>query len=312
MVWTDSVFRYFSGFLASLIDHSSARFRLVANRCPADEIARMEAFATRHPDAIVEVLEVSSTEMLRHGHALDAVLAARDDGGHFAFIDPDILATGPYMPLFLDVLESADAVTSGAEVWSDGNVLPEGKIGLNGEYFFDSTGYVFGSPHLAIYDVATLRTTLDRWGVGFGSAGNDITDETRARLVEVGQDYWIYDTAKMVNILFQEDGHRLRHVDQPSLLHIGGMLHYFSAPMVEGADGELEPDWARWEGVETRYEVAHYTAQVLRDLGDGKPPPAVPTGATPDTRDVLVRVRQALIDLTDTYGVLADTTRRPA
>lgn len=311
MVWTDEAFEFFSPFLASLIDHSGARFRLVANRCPAREIARMERFAERHPDRVVEVLEISRTEMLSHGRALDGVHRIRDDGPYFCFIDPDILARGEFMSTFIDLLATNAAVTSGAEVWSDGNVLPEGKTGVNGEYFFDHNGYVLGSPHFAIYEVEALDATLEQWQVGFGSGGNELLEKTRARLEEVGQSYWLYDTAKLVNILFQEDGNPLTHVDHPALVHIGGMLHYFSAPTVTNDEGTVEPNWKNWDGMTARYEVAHYTATVLRDLCEGRVPPEVPPGATPRIDAALVMVRKELTDLIATYGTETVTGDRP-
>ena len=245
--------------------------------------------------------------MLSHGLSLDGVRAIRDDGRFFCFIDPDILCSGPFMADFIDVLDTHAAVTSGAEVWSDGNVLPEGKVGVNGEYFFDHTGYVLGSPHFAIYDAAALDATVTRWGIGFGTGGGDaIPPRTRERLEEVGQSYWLYDTAKLVNILFQEDGNPLAHRDHPSLVHIGGMLHYFSAPMDTSEDGEVEPNWKHWDGMTARYEVAHYTATVLRDLCEGRQPPEVPPGATPRIDAALVMVREELIELIAAYGAEAE------
>src|SRR5690606_2098762 len=141
-----------------------------------------ERFAADHTGRVVEIMEVSPVRMVKHGDALDAVYRVRDDGEYFGFIDPDIFATGPFLRMFRDALEECDAVTSGRELWSDHNVLPEGHIGVNGEYFFDRDGFTFGSPHLALYRRATLDDTIPRWDVGFGSAGNDIPKRTRARL----------------------------------------------------------------------------------------------------------------------------------
>ena len=130
----------------------------------------------------------------------------RDDGDHFCLIDPDILATGPFVEDFLALLPAGGAVTSGKELWSDSNVLPEGHIGLNGEYFFRADGYVFGSPHFAIYDRQGLDATLERWGIGFASGSADLPAEGQALLEAKGLAYWMFDTAKLVNIMLQEEG----------------------------------------------------------------------------------------------------------
>ena len=118
VVWTGSVFDHLQVFLASQIAHSGARYRFLANACPPDQLEAMDRFAEQHPGRVVEVVDVSSDRMIRHGEALDQVLRTREDGEFFAFIDPDILASGPFLPSFRALLRDHDAVTSGKEVWS--------------------------------------------------------------------------------------------------------------------------------------------------------------------------------------------------
>lgn len=305
IVWTGTVFDHLRYFVASQMAHSDARFRFVANACPADQIAAMESFAAQHPGRVVEVLEVSTDTMVRHGDALDVVLRTRDDGPYFAFIDPDILAQGPFLDRFAVLLQDAAAVTSGKEVWSDHNVRPVDHPGVNGEYFYDQDGYVFGSPHFAIYHRGPLIQTVDRWGVGFSSAGNDISAEARAQLAACGRDYWIFDTAKIVNVLLQGDGHELAHEEAPALVHIGSVSLYISppstAPAAKGKAGWGE-DWGQQEGNATRFEVARFTAEVLEAVCAGRPAPDLPEGVESSVASRLAFVRTALIDLLETYG----------
>ena len=277
IVWTGTVFPYLRLFTDSLIDHSGARFRFVANGCPADQVALLDDAARASGGRIVEVLVVSTDAMLRHGDALDIVRARRDDGEYFCLMDPDILATGPFLPEFHELLVDHEVVTSGTEVWSDDNVVPAGHPGVAGEHFFDRDGYVFGSPHMAVYRAGPLAETTARWGVGFGSGGAGLSDKARSQLAAAEREFLLYDTGKIVNILLQEDGFRLRHHDHPALVHIGGMAHYLSPPAyVEGEGGEPEPDWSEWRGMEARYAVARYTAGLLRELSAGRPAPPVP------------------------------------
>lgn len=309
IVWTGTVFTYLRWFVASQLAESEARFRFVVNGCPPEQVAAMEEFAAAYPDRVVEVLE-TSPKMLAHGVALDAVRACRDDGEHFCFIDPDILAQGPFLRPFLEALATTcDGVTSGRGVWRDDDLVPPGHPGVSGEYFYSQDGYLFGSPHFAMYRRAPLDETCARWGVGLGSAGPDCSDETRARLVAAGHEYLIYDTGKIVNILFQEDGNVLDHFEHPELMHIGGLSHYLSPTKMvkgEGSD-ELEPDWRRWRGMASRFEVAHFTATVLKDLCAGESPPEVPPGLEPSMSERLGRVREALVTIFERHGPHART-----
>lgn len=311
VVWTGTVFDHLEPFVASQLAQGGARFRFIANACPPEQVAALERFADAHPGRVVEVLEVSTERMVRHGDALDEVLRTRDDGPWFAFVDPDIAALGPYLPRFLELLDHADAVTAGREVWSDHNVRPAEHPGVSGEHFFDQDGYTFGSPHFAIYRRAALVDTMDRWSVGFANAGNDLTDAARARLDEVGRSYWIYDTAKVVNVLLQADRHRLVHEEHPALLHIGGVSHFLAPPSSAPAFRDRPPawgegsDWGEQPGQAARHEVARYTAAVLAAALAGDPVPDVPADADPSRVDRLHRVRTALVELVAVHPPLA-------
>jgi hypothetical protein len=309
VVWAGSDFPYLRHFVASQLRHSDARFRFVANGCPPDQVRLMEEFVSTSDGRVVEIFVPSAT-IQRHGVALDAVLRARDDGEYFCFVDPDILAEGPYLRAFADALDAGTAgVTSGKGVWTDDVLVPAGHPGVPGECFYSQDGYLFGSPHFAIYRRAPLDETIARWGVGFASAGGDLNQEAKDALATAGHTYWIYDTGKIVNILLQEDGHRLRHVEHPALLHIGGMSHYLTTP-AGGAEprsaGEATDLGLPWPTA--RLEVARHTAALLRTLSHDEPPPAPPAGLDADLAGRLDRVRAAVAGLFATDG---DSTKPP-
>src|SRR5262245_36644407 len=270
IVWTGSVFPYLSHLVASQQRHSDARFRFVANGCPPDQVRLMEDFAATADGRVVDVFGPSTTRT-RHGAARDAVLAARADGEFFCSVAPDSLAEGEYLRAFADVLGGGCAgVTSGRGVWTDNVVVPAGHPGVPGECFYSQDGFLFGSPHFAMYHRETLEDTMARWGVGFGSAGAE-DDRTKAALTAAGHDYIVYDTGKIANVLLQIDGKRLCHFEHDALLHIGGVSHYLSPPEHQHdpeGDGK-EPVQKNWPWPKARYEVARFTGALLRSLCDG-------------------------------------------
>jgi hypothetical protein len=303
VVWTGSVFTYLRYFVASQIHFSDARYRFVANGCPPEQVELMERFRAKRPERVVEILETSA-RMRPHGFSLDRVRTLRDDGEFFCFVDPDILAQGPFLAPFVDALETCAGITSGRGVWRDDDVVPVGHPGVSGEYFYSQDGFLFGSPHFAMYHRAPLEATAERWGLGFGLGGGPgLSEEARDRLARSGHDYIMYDTGKLMNTFLQEDGNVLCHAEHPNLMHIGGLSHYLSPPkMVVPAEGEEpEPDWARWKGMASRFEVARFTAAVLRTLCDGGEPPGVPRGLDDSMTRRLVTVRAALIAMVDRH-----------
>lgn len=303
IVVTGHTFWHLRFFVCSLVHNSDAGFRLVANGCTPEALTLMDDYAVAHPDRVVEVMDVSPTEMTAHGVAMDRVRASRDDGELFCFVDPDIKATGSFLDPFLELLRTHSAVTSGKEVWTDDNVVPDDHLGLalGGRHFFHPDGFVYGTPHMAMYHRADLDDTCDRWGVGFGSAGPDLSAAARQVLAAAGHLYKVYDTGKIVNILLQLDGGSLQHIDPDGLLHIGGMSH-FLAPATGEKSGEVEPPhWAKHKNVEARLVVARYTAALLRSLIERTPQPALPTGLEARMEERLLLVRREVVDLVERY-----------
>jgi hypothetical protein len=301
VVWTGAVFDYLRFFVCSLMGQSEARFRFVANGCTDASIAAMERFAESHPDRVVEVFNACPGKMGAHGVALDVVHEQRDDGEFFSLVDPDIKARGPFLADFLDRLDGdCDAITSGRGVWCESDVVPPGHPGVAGEHFFRDDGFVYGSPHFAIYRRDALDETRARWGVQFRNAGPDVPDEARERLLAGGHDYRIFDTGKVLNILFQED-HRLCHYEHPELMHIGGMSHYLEPGAYVKRDGRDVPDWVRYESMASRFETARFTAEMLHALIERDPLPVIPSEIDPALQDRLVTVRDEMVDLVDRY-----------
>ena len=289
VVWTGEAFTYLRYVVATQLNHSRARFRFVANGCPPEQIALMEAFAARHPDEVVEVFESSST-MEGHGAALDRVIAARDDGEFVGLIDPDIIAIGPFLDTTLELLErGCAAVTSGRAFWRDrsDDVVANGSTLLPGEAFFADDGFVFGSPHFAIYRREPLVATMQRWDVGLGTMGPETAPPARDALAEMGFDFSLYDTGKIVNILLQRDGNELRHIDVANLMHVGGVSHYLSEDVPVA-------DLIPWVWPEGRLRFAYFTAATLRAGAEGRPLPELPTGVDVETARSLACLRAEL------------------
>lgn len=293
LVWTGETIEHLGLFTRSLLRFSAAKLRFIGNACPPPELDRMERFAELHPGRVVEVMNVSPQRMIRHGDALDVVRSSRDDGEMFGFIDPDIYVRGPFLHRFLGRLADHDVITSGRELWSETNVIPEGQLGVSGEFFFDRDGFVFGSPHFAIYRRDALDETVERWGVGFATAGVEIPDRAARRIEEMGRTFLLYDTAKVINILLQADGRRLVHEEDDALVHVGGVSHFLAPPVGDRARGGDEPlwgedaDWGKWEGMADRYSVAQYAAAALSAARSGQPVPAVPDDVAPRLVDNL-------------------------
>ena len=268
VVITPGTFRYLAWFARSLLAHSAIRLRLVANHCPPAELDAMRAFADSY-EPRVHVFDIDCAHIAPHGTVLDETFAAHDDGAWFCFVDSDVMATRPFMPRFLELLRRFDVVTSGSVSWSDDTVLPAGERRLAGRHVVGTDGFVYGASYLAIYPRRAVEHGRDRWAVGFRAGSHEqLPDAAQRRLASLQRTFELYDTGKALNILLQGDGFALKHVENPSIAHIGGISQSISRPdagglVLEGA-GRARLDFARW------------AAATLRSLVDGRALPPLP------------------------------------
>lgn len=301
VVFTPGTFRYLAPFTSSLLANSSARFRLVANGCPADEVHAMQAFAARNAGR-VGVHVASSTEMLKHGAALEETYASHDDGRFFCFIDSDVMALRPFADELLSLLARFSVVTTGDIAWADDRVLPPGSRDLAGRHAVGHDGFMYGSSYVALYSRPALESVRTRWGITFPATPDDrLPEPVRARLTALGRHFTLYDTAKALNILLQGDGSTLHHFDHPGLLHLGGISQYLSHPAPTGTAGpDPRPWFAQTPSGRRRWEFAEWVAHTLMTLLDGAPTPDLP--AVPADRDLAFTVQRQLRELVDTYA----------
>lgn len=302
MVWTGDVFGGLRYFTASILHHSGVRLRFVLNGCAPGQREQMEGFVEKWPGRVVEIIEVSPPdEMIAHGVALDRVRGQRDDGDYFAMIDPDILATGPFTPPLKDLLAKHSVVSSGVEVWSTSNLVPAGQPGVAGENFYTADGFVFGGPHFTMYHRDVLDEVCDRWGVGLGSAGPELRDDTLEHLKAAGHEYIVYDTAKIVGALIQADGHSLVHHDVEPISHFGGMSHFLAPPAYVEMDGEIVPDWVPFQNDNVRFEANKIVADVLLAAIAGAPPQPVPRRLGEEIDDKIERFATQVREVVESF-----------
>src|SRR5262249_21556826 len=120
------------------------------------------------------------------------------------------------------------------------------------------------------------------------------------RMLADGHEYKIYDTGKVVNILFQAE-HVLRHYEHPNLMHIGGVSHYIEPGAYITRNGEQLPDWVRYASMASRFEVAKFTAAILQASIAGRAVPSIPPGLDVELEAKIARVRDEMVDMVERY-----------
>ena len=254
VVYTPGTVGLLVPFVASLLEHSPFRFRLVANGCSAEERARLAAVAAESPR--LEFVEMPGP-LRPHSEGLDW-LFARSKEPYFAFMDSDILAVAPFGDAVLAAMAEGPTFFACAQPWAsyhDRSTAPDQP--LMGRHL-SAAGRRVGTTFFAVYERARVERVRAAHGVGFGKyRWEDLPRAVRGRFAETDYRYTIYDTAKTLNLLLEAEGVALRHDPLPSLVHLGGVSGRATVASQRRAT-RRRLRWRpwTWPGVAARYAVA--------------------------------------------------------
>lgn len=273
-------------FTLTLLDWSDdCDFVLVANACTREERAFLSTLAQRHQR--LHYRELPAGEPLRHGAALHHLLDA-EEGSRFCFLDNDILADGEFLAPLVAASQDYSGVFACPPIWTEAvdQVHRGDWRRLGGRYHVTDSGLVVGVTHLAIYDVDPLREVLRSGGRFEKARWADLAPAVQAALAGLGMRKEGYDTGKVVNLMLAARGHRLVHLDVPSLHHLGGFDSVLSqmtgqedlaarraAKLADVPADERHQIMAR---LVRREVTAAYVDGLLRHLFDGSEAPSPP------------------------------------
>ena len=210
--------------MRSLVTHSrSYRFRLVANGCPKREQQILQRQCEQHDR--LEFAVVSDRRPLAHGQALTQ-LQQLEETDWFAFMDSDIFATGDFEGQLESMRAGRRCFFSCPPVCGNQQqeTLPPGYQVLSGNYSRMHDGFPLGTSYFSIYDNQMLNELFADTGLSLNLYRWDqvpapIQDELRL----TGRALWLYDTAKLLNIVLGLRGELCHTARLTSLCHIGGI-----------------------------------------------------------------------------------------
>ncbi len=210
-------------FLRSLIDVTSLPLRLVANGCePYEE--QLLALACEESERI-EFHSLRSARTIEHGEALDQLLAI-ETSELFTFMDSDIFATAPVSMSDIEPLPGEVASSACLPVWHSEHDarMPVSFQIMGGRYTSSATGHFLGCTYLASYRSEALREVAASMSLSFRRyKSKDLPREILRKLDGMGLRKQFYDTAKVINIMLQHEGHKMSFRDVDGLVHVGGL-----------------------------------------------------------------------------------------
>lgn len=209
--------------LKSLLENSECEFRLVSNNCSEEEQELLKSFVDTHPRTCFYSLKTSNT--LLHHEVLHQLLEL-ETAPYFAFMDSDIIATSNFDTKLLNALGSNDAVFSGLPIWHEihEKKMPQNFKIMGGRFYQSHNDFLLGLSYIAIYQTDSLKNFINKFGIGFEKLyWRQIPENHQNTLAQSGLRKHLYDTAKVLNILWQNEGAKMTFIDMPELIHLGGV-----------------------------------------------------------------------------------------
>lgn len=310
LIYTPGTVQQLSFLVYSLVKWSDCTFRLVANGCPPEEAAELQAVAQSHP--ALDFLVLPTKHSMSHGQALN-YLQAMTTGLYFCFMDSDIYAKGEFLPALTQHLPEYKGVFSCAPIKCKGDecILPAQRRAINGWHNQTQHGLCLGSSYFALYHNPTLSTLLQSTGIGFEACRwAEIPQRYQHQLEQLGVVRDIYDTGKVLNLLLLARGEKLIYQQVAALRHIGGVsrLHQevkhrqLSQVVKRWGKRLLGRDTEQIWGKQLRKETEFYFFDLLQALRLQQPLPQPPLLTDSEIAATLHEVTQELVTLYREYA----------
>ncbi|MCG8636166.1 MAG: hypothetical protein MI863_20205 [Desulfobacterales bacterium] len=297
IIFTPGSFAYLKFLLPGMLNRLTCSFRLAANGCSREETAAMTDCCKRFDR--LEFHQLPFTGMVPHGKALNH-LQKMERTDYFCFMDPDIVVTHNFLSGLLPALAGQAAVFSGRPVWqeTDSDILPEGENRLMGRYCRTAGGLLLGSSYFGIYRNPVLNRFIEKQGFCFERfSWPELPPRASLLLVKTGLAANYYDTAKVLNILLQEQGAGLCYHDTPGLLHIGGL----SCNILSRGKLTRREDLSMERSLKRKLSV--HLLQWLHALLNARPLPSMPAGNHPEIHKKIARLKR---QITEDYHAYKD------
>ncbi len=285
IIFTPGTVKYFRLFVLSLLRHSDLDFRLVSNGCATDEFHLLRDFA--EANGRLSVTALPGQKMVEHFEALNHLHARYPDDDPFCFIDSDIRATGDFMSDLDHFSELRQATFSALPLWVEDPVWRPG-LKMQGRYTRASDGSCLGSSYFAIYNRPALDSFMSKSGIDFSRyKWENLPKDIQQNLNDAAMSAKKHDTAKVLNVLFQQEGNTVEYRGSAHLLHVGGLSWIISkaqllAPLLP--KGGLPPQVELAAKIQTRKDfdsswrrlVSEYIGKVLFSIIDDDDYPILP------------------------------------
>jgi hypothetical protein len=208
-------------FALSLLQGASVRVRVVANGCDSREVGLINAAAQLDDRISCHVLPDSGP--VEHGLALNQLFEQFPEA-YFAIADPDLIASGDFMPGLWPLAPDQAAVFSAPPVWATDEdvVVPRDCTYLGGRHRVLPDGTPVGHTYLAIYERAVLEPLWRAALRGFAVHERYMLPRSlQTALAARGWSYRWFDTCRLVNLHLALAGFTLVNRVVPELHHVG-------------------------------------------------------------------------------------------
>jgi hypothetical protein len=222
IIFIPGTVNYQSIALISMLQNTDLNFRLVGNSLNHNE-AKLLELISECSDRLTYV-NFESNQIIPHGTLLD-LLFISENNKYFCFCDSDLFLFKPLsQKSILKYMNNAMVFSSGGRIENEGEAVyagfkggattksPDGKIDLATSFF-------------CVYRRKQLKNILLKYKVGFEQyrLESQIPDKAKLLVKTNGLEYEMFDTGKLLSVLYHYEGYNKSFEEIDGLTHIGGM-----------------------------------------------------------------------------------------
>lgn len=297
LIYSPGTARYFRLFTLSLLKHThDCTFRLVANGCTPFENYLLKDLCANYTR--MQFYQFPSVEQVPLGQVLEH-MQSLERSDYFCHIDSDVLAVANFVSDFTPLLDDYSVISAGRNVWmlAHETELPQGTDEIYGRHNRTASGLYLGGTYCVVYNNRVLTTLLESLDPLFHVWDKLTWGQIPQRYQKVLDSYSLrverYDTSKVLYILLQWQGHRLTHLDLPSISHVGGFSIYQDFGI---------PDESFPLHFQRRYAICVHLSKVFDCLFHNHPLPPLPEIHPPEIAERLANVIVHLQSLYTEFG----------
>lgn len=222
IIYTPESFSILKLAIESLVYYTNYNYILVGNGISENEFDEIHQFCNTSDQ--LDCIELPGNVTVPHGTALTHLFST-SESEYFCFMDSDIFAFNDFSKQLEQLIKNHDVVSSCRPIeWLNKTV----DRGYRGQCTVSPSGKPVAMTYFSVYKRSKVAPILKKHKISFERymRKHQIPNEIQSILNPRDQHTWVFNTAKLVNILQSYNSCTFAYQEFEGLIHLGGVSRF--------------------------------------------------------------------------------------